>query len=429
MATILRNLNEEIYVVPQEQTKHEVSLAQDRKIRVLYIITQLAMGGATNVALDIANYFNNHPNYDVRLITGPPSPDRKDVTYLAHQLRIKTIELPSLVNQINPFVNAKAVADIRRIIVEGNYDIVHTHTKIAGVVGRIAARLAKNCVVVHHVHGWGSEEGMSKGIHLLHVGMEWLCAKFTDRIIVVSRPDIQKGLANHIGREDKYALIYNGIDLEAFRQPIDEKQVRAELGLDPNSKLVGMIGRLEDQKNPLDFIRAAAEVCKRYPNVQFLMIGGGPLQPECEQLINELNLEGKLFLLGFRDDVARILPILTMTALSSLWEGLPIVFFESMCAKKPIVANNVGGARDVVVDGETGFLVTPHQPMEMAERILFLLNNEQLCNQMGHFAYLRSGHFSVQKMVEQVEALYEELHYATSRFAKDYSFRSTAPIS
>lgn len=389
----------------------ELSPVPKHKIRVLFVITQLAMGGATNVALDVASYFNNHPNFDVLLLTGPASKDRNDVTHLAYQLGIDTQVLPSLINQINPIANAKAIADIRRIIVQGNFDIVHTHTKVAGVVGRIAARLVKDCVIIHHVHGWGSPEGMSIGVRMLHLGLEWLCGKFSDRIIVVSKPDIQKGMDYRIGGEDKFSLIYNGIELEKFRQPVDEKQLRSELGLEPDSKLVGMIGRLEDQKNPLDFIRAAAEVTKSYSKVQFLMVGGGPLQLECEQLINESNLSGKFFLLGFRDDVDRILSILTMTAMSSLWEGLPIAFLESMSAGKPIVANNVDGACDVVRDGETGFLVTPHKPSEMAERILTLLNDEELCNKMGYVAQQRSSYFSKQRMLEHVESLYEELHY------------------
>jgi glycosyltransferase involved in cell wall biosynthesis len=428
MALTLTNLDQDIFTLTQGKpvNRQVESPSPDRKIRLLCIINHLAIGGATNVALDIASYFSNHSDFDVRLLTGPVTPERSDITHLADNLGITTLELPSLINQINPILNAKAVADIRKIIHKGNCDIVHTHTKIAGVVGRIAARAAKPCAIVHHVHGWGSEEGMSPTIRLLHLGLERLCAKFTDRIVVVTRSDLQKGLSNRIGQEDKYALIYNGIDLEKFRQTVDKQKLRSELGLEPHTKLVGMIGRLEDQKNPFDFIRAASEVYKNYKNVQFLMVGGGPLQSECEWLIKELNLEGKFFLLGFRDDVDKILSILTMTALSSLWEGLPIAFLESMSAGKPIVANNVGGAEDVVIDGETGFLVTPHRPSEMADRILLLLNDDELCKEMGEVAQQRSDIFSKKRMIKQVESLYKELFYAATPEAGDYKSRLAA---
>jgi glycosyltransferase involved in cell wall biosynthesis len=388
------------------------SLAAPRKVRVLLIITGLATGGATNVVLDIASHFNDHPDFDIHLLTGPVPAGKNDVTYLAYERGIPTRVLPRLINQINPIVNVMAVADIGRIIVRGNYDIVHTHSSVAGVVGRLAAFAARTPVIVHHVHGWGLQEGMSTGTRMLYLAMERLCAKFTDRLIAVSRPDIQKGQTHRIGREDKFALIYNGIALEKFRQPVDDQQLRSELGLDPDCKLVGMIGRLDEQKNPLDLIRAAAIVAKSYSKVQFLIVGDGSLRPECERLISELNLKEKFFLPGYRNDVARILSILTITAMSSLWEGLPIAFLEAMSAGKPIVANNVDGASDVVINGETGFLVTPYQPSEMAERILYLLNNETLCNEMGYVAQQRSSYFHVQRMVGQIESLYNELHSA-----------------
>ena len=250
---------------------------------------------------------------------------------------------------------------------------------------------------------------MSFAVRTLYLILERICALFTDRLIAVSAPTIQKGLHYRICKEDKFTLIYNGINLEKFRQPVDQQKVRLELGMEPEDKIVGMIARLDMQKNPLDFIRAAAIVVKKYPKVQFLIVGDGSLRSECESLIQELDLQGRFFLLGYRDDVYKILPILTFTVLSSLWEGLPVVFQEAMSAGKPIIANDVDGARDVVIDGETGYLVTPHQPQEMAERMLYLLNNDVVCYEMGLRACKYSERFSSEQMVENIELLYREL--------------------
>lgn len=382
-----------------------------RKIRLLLVITGLASGGATNVVIDLANHFNNHPDFEIHLLSGPVPPGRTDVTHITYDMGIKTQVLPSLVNHLNPIINFKAVEQTRRIMVEGKYDIVHTHSSVAGVVGRLAAWRAGIPVIIHHVHGWAVHQDMSKKMQMLYVALERLCAKCTTRLIVVSKQDIEKGIAHRIGSEDKFALIYNGIDLEKFRQPIDDKLVRKELGLDQNSKLVGMIGRLDMQKNPLDFIRAAAIVSKKHPRVQFLIVGDGKLRPECELLIEQFNLKKKFFLLGYRNknEVARIISILTIAAMSSLWEGLPLAFFEAMSAGKPIVANDVDGARDVVINGETGFLITPRQPHEMADRIIHLLNNEDLCEKMGNIARKRSNYFSINRMVTQTENMYKGL--------------------
>jgi len=395
-----------------KDTQIDMPLVASRSIRVLLVITGLATGGATNVVLDIASHFKNQPEFDIQLITGPIPPGRNDLTHLAKELGVSTRVIPSLINHINPIMNLRAVADLRRIMVEGKYDIVHTHSSVAGVVGRLAALAAGIPVIIHHVHGWGFHEGMPGWTRKLYLTLERFCAKFTDRIVTVSEPDIQKGLSQGIGTRAKFTLINNGIDLEKFRQDVDMQQVRSELGLDPECKLVGMVGRLDEQKNPLDLIRAAAIVTKSYSKVQFLIIGDGSLRPECERLINELNLKDKFFLLGFRNDVPRILPILTITAMSSLWEGLPLAFLESMSTGKPIVANDIDGASDVVVNGETGFLVAPHQPQIMAERILTLLNDETLCKKMGSVAQERSDHYSLPIMFGKVESLYKELHSA-----------------
>ena len=142
-----------------------------RKIRVLYLINQLVIGGATNVVLDLAGYFH-----------------------------IRTIMVPSLVNHISPLTNLRSILDLRKVIVQGKYDIVHTHTKVPGVLGRIAARMANTDLIVHHVHGWGAAEGMSRAVRMLHIGLERFCARFTDRIIVVAKPEIEKALRTELGR-------------------------------------------------------------------------------------------------------------------------------------------------------------------------------------------------------------------------------------
>src|SRR6266498_3222081 len=381
----------------------------NRKIRVLLVITRLTIGGDTNVVLDIASHLNTQPHFEAHLAVGPVPDHEIDLTYLANERAIPTKRIPSLVNRINPWVNLRATLELYAHIRQGKYDIVHTHSSVAGVVGRLAAVFARVPVIVHHVHGWGLREDMSKILRTVYLGLERFCARFTDRLIAVSRPTLQKGLAYRICQEDKFVLIYNGIPLENFQQQIDKEKIYSELGLDPECKIVGMIGRLDKQKNPLDFIRAAAMAAKDYPKVQFLIAGEGSLRQECESLINQLNLASRFFLLGYRNDINKILPVLTMTALSSLWEGLPVVFQESMSAGKPIIANDIEGARDVIINGETGYLVTPHQPREMADRMLNLLNNNELCYKMGINAMQFSERFSSERMLKEIEFLYREL--------------------
>jgi glycosyltransferase involved in cell wall biosynthesis len=406
----------------EQQTDAVDSLPNlNRRVRVLLVATRLTIGGDTNVILDIASYLNKLPHYEVHLAAGPVAAHEVDLTYLANERGIPFINIPSMVTYVSPWHNMRSSAELYSHMRRCKYDIVHTHNAIAGATGRLAALLARVPVIIHHVHGWGLQDDMSKMMRWLYIGSERVCATFTNRLIAVSKTDIEKGLACKICREGKFALIYNGIALDKFQQRVDKRAVCLELGLDPECKIVGMIGRLDKQKNPLDFIRAAAIVAREYPKVQFVIAGDGVLRRECEGLIKELNLVQKLFLLGYRNDINRIYPILALTALSSLWEGLPVVFQESMTAGNPIVANNVDGARDVIRDGKTGYLVTPRQPQEMAERILTLLNNEELCHQMGVTARQHAEQFSSDGMVRRIESLYSKLlkEYYTGQSSRE----------
>ncbi len=386
-----------------------------RRLRLLLVITRLTVGGDTNVLLDIARRFRNHPRIEAEIAAGPVPANEVDLTHLAYESRIPTSIIATLSNRTDPWPMIRAVFELRKLIRRRRYDIVHTHSSVAGVIGRLAAATARVPVIVHHVHGWGLQEGMSASLRFAYLNLERLCARFTDRLIAVSEPTIQKGLAHRIGCKDKFALIYNGINLQQFRQEVDATKMRLGLGLGRDCRLVAMIGRLDRQKNPIDFIRAAALVVRQYPRVQFLIVGDGALRPECERLINELNLQQRCILLGFRDDVARILPLLAVVASTSLWEGLPVVFQEAMCAGVPIVANDVDGVSDVVRDGETGYLVAPHNPQQMADRILRLLGDDELRNRLGARARLESARFSTEQMLEEIESLYTQLVTSPNR--------------
>jgi glycosyltransferase involved in cell wall biosynthesis len=382
--------------------------ASSAKTRILMVITRLTVGGDTNVVLDLAEHFGGHPDFEVHLAAGPVPDSELDLTARAHARGVRTSIVPHLVNRMSP-LNLLALLELRALIRRGGYDIVHTHSSVAGVLGRVAAVTTGVPVIVHHVHGWGLRPDMRPVMRRVYVMLERICAWWTSSLVAVSQPTIDKGVAHGICRPEKFTLLYNGIDVGRFRRPIDAARVRQELGLAADTKVVGMIGRLDEQKNPLDFIRAAAVVLEHDPRVQFVLAGDGALRSDCERLVRELNLVGKVILLGFRDDVDQILPVLDIVALSSLWEGLPVVFQEAMSAGKAIVANDVDGASDVVIDGVTGYLVRPGRPDDMAARLLELLVNHSRRLQMGAAARERSAAFSEDRMRAGLEALYVKL--------------------
>lgn len=381
--------------------------------KVLLAITRPTIGGDTNVVMDIARFLSQK-SWHVTVLAGPVMNGEVDWSHKLHQPAVEFKLVRALRNQINPLINLNAVLLIYRFITDRQFDVVHTHSSVAGIIGRLAARLARTPVIVHHVHGWGLRPGMSWPERTLYIGLESLCAGFTDRLIAVSSLTMNQGLQQRIGHKEQYEVIYNGIDLDRFKIQFDQKDKLKELGLPQRGRIIGLIGRLDPQKNPFDFIRAARIVKEREGNAYFVIVGEGKLRSECELLIRELGLGESVFLLGYRTDIDEILPHLSITVLSSLWEGLPVVIQESFAAGKPVISTDVGGVRDIVRHGHNGFLVSPGDYQGIANHILELLHDRTLLARMSGAAKGSADRFSVGQMTRRIEDLYLELLDAKS---------------
>ncbi|HEC36359.1 MAG TPA: glycosyltransferase family 1 protein, partial [Anaerolineae bacterium] len=161
--------------------------------------------------------------------------------------------------EVNPVKDLLALVRLTRLIRQGRYTIVHTHSSKAGILGRWAAHLAGVPVIVHTVHGWGHHERQHPLVRRFYILLERATQRITDKLIVVSPRNTQKGLADGIGAPQKYITIRSGIELDRFRKPSRPREaVRAELGIPQDAPVVGTVTRLSPQKAPLDFIVAAA---------------------------------------------------------------------------------------------------------------------------------------------------------------------------
>jgi len=374
--------------------------------KILHIITKLEVGGAQQNTIYTVEHLNKQGAYS-EIVAGPVLQE-KNLMQDARSRNIKVTTIEGITNEIRPIKNIKATIKTYQYIKKNRFAIVHTHSSVAGIIGRIAAKLAGTPIIIHTVHGWGIRPDMPKLKELLYIWLERFCERFTDKLIVVSKFNIDKGLKYKIGKLSKYTVIHSGIDIKKFSKEINAKEKKKELGLDEDMPVVGMIGRLDAQKNPLDFVKAAQIIQKSFPNVQFIIVGDGPLRKQTEALIKRLNVKN-FYILGFRSDVNEILQIIDISVLTSLWEGLPRVFPESMAAKKPIVATNVDGAPEAIIDGETGFIVAPKSPEIFAEKVLSLLKNPEIAEQMGQAGFKRVNQFSLDKMLEDIDSLYENL--------------------
>lgn len=380
------------------------------QIPVLHAITRLIIGGAQETAIFTAALLDP-ARFAVHLLCGPQTGSEGSLIEEARARGIPLTILPQLVRQIDPRQDLTALIKLTRFIRQNRFAIVHTHSSKAGILGRLAARMAGTPLIVHTIHGWSFHDYMAAPVRWTYILLERLTARFTDALIVVARPDIDKGLRAGIGQPQQYRLIRSAIPLDEFDPAeFDRAAVRRELGLPLDAPVLGNVGRFSAQKNPLDWVRVAGRVARARPDCHFLLVGDGPLRGQVEAALAAEGIAQRTVLTGLRRDVPRMLAAMDVFLLTSLWEGLPRVIPQAMAMAVPVVANRADGVAEAIQHGQTGYLVEPGDLESMAAHCLTLLNEPARRHEMGQRgrAYARRE-FDVQQMVAQIAALYDEL--------------------
>lgn len=379
------------------------------RFRVLHPITRLIVGGAQENTMLTAALLDP-TRYETSILAGPQTGPEGEIISEVRARGIPLTILPELVRELNPAQDLLALVKLTRFMRRGRYHIVHTHSSKAGILGRLAARLAGVPVIVHTVHGWGFYEGQHPAVRALYIALERLVDRCSDRLIVVSRLNAEKGLAVGISRPEKYVTIFSGIDVETYARPtMDRATVRAALGIPAAAPVMGTVGRLSPQKAPLDWVRAAAVVAQAVPAARFVYVGDGPLRPAVESLIAELGLSDRAILTGLRRDVPDLLAAFDVFALTSLWEGLPRTIPQALAAGVPVVSTRVDGVEEAITDGVNGLLVPPGQPQALGEAVIALLQDPARAQRLAEAGRRRAQDFSLHKMIAQIDALYQEL--------------------
>jgi glycosyltransferase involved in cell wall biosynthesis len=373
-----------------------------QKTNLLYVVTKLELGGAQKQLLSLAICLDK-ARFNIFLFTS------QNGLLVEEASSIKGVTLNKsryLERPVNPLKDLLALIEIFRYIKKNNIQIVHTHSSKAGILGRLAARLAKAKIIIHTVHGWSFNDYQPFFVRRIFIALERLTAQFTHKLIVASYYDKEKGLKNRIGQEDRYKLIRYGIDYTEFLKT--EQNLKEELGIGANDLVVGMIACFKPQKSPQDFIKAAFITSEKFPNVKFLLVGDGALRNRVKKLINKFNLQDKLILTGWRRDIPKILSTIDIFVLTSLWEGLPVSALEALVSSRPVVATNTGGIREIIFEGKNGFLVKSKDMEKLSERLTLLLKDDNLRRIMSQNAKgCFNLDFSKDNMVKNTQGLYE----------------------
>jgi glycosyltransferase involved in cell wall biosynthesis/GT2 family glycosyltransferase len=384
--------------------------ARPRRVRVLHLITRLIVGGAQENTIASVDRVDND-RYDSELWCGPQTGAEGSLIEDARLRGVVVRILPDLVREVDPWKDAAVTLTLVRLMSRRHFDVVHTHSSKAGIVGRIAARLARVPHVVHTVHGWGFHEHMSGALKAFYVMLERIMERWTRPLVSVSERTTSVGLGERIGNRESYVLIRSGIPLARFHPDGDRSlATRRELGVGRNEVVVGSIGRLSAQKNPFDFLKVARSLLERRPDLRFLYVGDGPLRADIEREIEAAGIEERILLLGIRSDVPDLLRAMDVFILTSLWEGLPRVVPQALATGVPVVSYNVAGIEEAVVDGVNGHLVDPGDVETMVERLRSLIGDASKRGDMSRRAVLDFDRsFSEDVMISDLESLYATL--------------------
>ncbi len=374
-----------------------VSESDGLRPRVLHLITNFEIGGTERQAVELLKRLDRD-RFDVRLaVLRNEGPFYREIEALFPDVP----EFP-----LTSFYNANAVkqlARLRRLMVREKVDILHAHDFYSSFIGAAAARLAGVRVIACQRHLKLSDRRAHEvGTRLIH--------RLAHCVLVNSEAIRDRIIEQGSAPLSKITVIKNGVLEANASRAHSQDDIRRELGINADAKLIGMVARMQPVKGHRFFIDAATIVLREQTNAHFVLVGDGPLRPEIEDQVARLGISDRLHLLGDRTFVSRLVSGFDLLVLASLHEGSPNAVMEAMAAGVPVVATAVGGTKELITDGETGYLAPPADSAALADRILFALRHEDDSAEITSAA--RSwinAEYGMDRMVESVQRLYDEL--------------------
>jgi sugar transferase (PEP-CTERM/EpsH1 system associated) len=359
-------------------------------INILHIVLSLNIGGLETFVIDLVRKGSNATRGHIVCL--------ESLGFLGESIDdIAIFSLEKL-----PGIQLDCIKKIRNIVGEYSIDLIHTHNEGAHFYGAIAGFLS-GIPVVHTRHGIHDSENLKRKM------LEWFSSLISKKVVGVSQ-DISKLYVEKIKiARSKVRTILNGVDPEQFARRAGNRELILETGSSSKVILMGIVARLVLVKDHKTLFEACRIVAKSHNSFRLVVVGDGPEMDNLVQLSQQLGLSGNIIFTGARRDIADLLNGLDIFVLSSSSEGISITLLEAMACELPIVATQVGGNPEVVVDAETGFLVPPENPKAFAEKLLLLMQNPDLRRSMGTAGRARVlANFSVQKSVKEYHECYRQ---------------------
>ncbi len=384
------------------------------KIRVLRIINRFNIGGPTYNAVFLSRYLSD--DFETLLVGGLPEEGESDSLHIAAEYGLEPLLIDEMKREPSFNSDRQAYKRIQKIIEEFQPHIVHTHAAKAGALGRRAAQKMKVPVIVHTFHGHVFHSYFGKLKTAIFKQIERSLAKKSTGIVAIS--NIQKQELSEVHRicpPHKISVINLGFDLEKFHTDCEDKRklTREQFAIADDEVAIAIIGRLAPVKNHSMFLDVVDNISKRTSKkVRFFIVGDGSERAAIETRIATMQLSAtiRVEMTSWIKDISAFNPGMDIICLTSLNEGTPVSLIEAQASGVAVVSTDVGGVRDILLEGETGF-VTPVNDLELfTEKILELVENEKKREKMSQNGWnFVEAKFSYKTLVANMENYYREL--------------------
>ncbi|MFN5393436.1 MAG: glycosyltransferase family 4 protein [Planctomycetota bacterium] len=382
-------------------------------MRIVHIITRMIVGGAQeNTRFNCLDLVRDYGD-DVTLITGPSLGAEGSLLDKYQDPDLKTILVPELIRSIRPWTDLRAARILQKHLTQLRPDVVHTHSAKAGILGRSVAWKLKIPCVVHTVHGAPFHPYQAWPVRKLYQICERWAARRCHRLISVADAMTDLLVEAKIAERSKFVTIYSGMDIEPFLNADQNRlQLRKDLGIRPEDIVVGKIARLFHLKGHQYLLACAQRVVQADPRIRFLLVGDGILRESLEKEIASMGLKNHFIFTGLvpPHEIPDLIGAMDMLMHVSLREGLARALPQALLAGKPVISYDIDGAKEVVIEGQTGILLPPKSIQPLGDAILKLANDADLRTRLGlQGRLLCQERFGHQSMTKQIRRLYQQI--------------------
>lgn len=370
---------------------------EKKKLKILYMITGLKLGGAEIQLLNMVKNINRDLfDCSILYIKGEP-----DIEGDFNNLNIKVYN-----NSIYSLFNPIKYVEIFRIIKNNDFDILHTHLIHCNLIGRVIGRLAGVKSIINSEHNTSNWQKNNFFLIILYK----ITLKYVDIIHCISN-SVKTKITDKIDIDNKkLRIVYNGINMNHFITK--QEGIKKELFSIEPYPVLGCVSRLDKRKGLEYLIRAIKILKNTYKNIKLLLVGEGSEKKSLTKLVNDLKLEEQILFVGKTNETKKYLQALDVFVLPSLQEGLSIAIIEAMAAGVPVIASNVNGIPEVVTNNLDGILIDPQDEYKIAKAVEKLINNKTFRDSLVENAYEKvKVKFDIKNIVNEFQDLYLELEY------------------